>query len=363
MQLGFDKPDAYFAVPPDERATRVLMTPDHVAIDSTHYFLRGVLETPIRGEEKQFGWGVWVKLSHADFKRYVAAEELDDMSKIRTLPGKIASQLPGLPQTLGLAVRIRPVDGRRPLIDLEDADHPLVDEQRNGIHIERALEHLGGVIHRPPRESFGRDFNPVLRTDGWQIDDALARFRAREGVYWLPDAADRKALQMGELVKLVFAIEASNIAGEPEVMRERMWVKIDLLPPPGARTRYSGFLTNQPFAHGRLREGSRVWFGPEHIIDIVRADESKASEADGVLRCDQHGASQKAYICKHLAEGSGLGFHRADEPDNPRPDAWCDVCDEMLLARGAWDEEAEAAAGVVRVCAGCYDAAESRNTR
>ena len=67
MQVGFDKPDAFFAVPPDEREQRVDLTPDVVAIDETHHYLRGVLEIPVRGEAQPFGWGIWVKVAPDDF--------------------------------------------------------------------------------------------------------------------------------------------------------------------------------------------------------------------------------------------------------------------------------------------------------
>lgn len=361
MQVGFDKPDAWFAVEPDERARRVTRTSDVATIDDAHHFLRGVLEIPVAGEAQPFGWGIWVKVSRADFLRYTSTSDERARAPTEPFAGLIATRLAGYPQTLGVPVIVRPsAADLRPLLDVADESHPLAREQREGIRVERVLEHLSRYMHHGEPEPRGDRSIATLAADGWQLDDAVARFRARDGLYWIPTAEDRAAIRVGELAKLIFAIEASDEAGVAEVHREWMWVEVDHARGAGPEAHFTGILANDPHVPGLTRAGMRVWFQPEHVIDIQRG-ESRASESRDVLQCAHHGPSQTTYVCRHLTRGSGLGFNRGDDPDNPRPDAWCDACDALLREEGEWNDRAEAEAGVTLICAGCYDAAEARN--
>ena len=130
MQVGFDKPDAWFALQAEERGARVAFTPDVAVIDNAHHFVRGVLEIPVHGEPQPFGWGIWVKVSRADFASFTGE---GDASNRDPFPGRIASQLAGYPQTLGQLVNVRPSgDALRPLFDAIDAVHPLSGEEREG---------------------------------------------------------------------------------------------------------------------------------------------------------------------------------------------------------------------------------------
>jgi hypothetical protein len=81
----------------------------------------------------------------------------------------------------------------------------------------------------------------------------------------------------------------------------------------------------------------------------------------GRVRCPAHGDTQATFVCGHLARGSGSGFYHADDPTNPRPDAWCGECERRRLeCGGRWTEEVEASLGVQLLCGGCYDAARAR---
>ena len=363
LQVGFAKPDAYFAVPVDERETRVKMTADLAMIDGKHGFIRGVLEIPVRGEPNPFGWGIWVRVERDVFDHHAYAGREGFAPVPPPAAGRIATQLPGYPQTLGVPVRVEASQNttERPFFRTVDESHPLGVEQREGIHVERALEHLSRYLHSGATEPRGRPRFATLEGDGWELDDALARFHSRQGVNWLPDTALREGIRDGEAAKLIFAIEAAAVSGDPEVHRERMWVEVDHVAHAGAETLYSGAVTNDPSVPGLTRLGMRVWFHPHHVIDIAREDGWQASEDPDVLRCTRHGVSQTTYVCQHLPGGSGVGFNQADDPDNPRPDAWCDACDRVLGEEGEWTGRAEEAAKIQLLCASCYDAAEARN--
>ena len=72
------------------------------------------------------------------------------------------------------------------------------------------------------------------------------------------------------------------------------------------------------------------------------------------------------FVCQHILEtlkdGVPRGFWWSTEnPDNPRPDAWCNECEIMVNTAGEWNDETEAFAGVKLICGVCYDEARTMN--
>jgi hypothetical protein len=85
------------------------------------------------------------------------------------------------------------------------------------------------------------------------------------------------------------------------------------------------------------------------------------SESDPV-RCEAHGETRATYMCCHLATGVACGFHADASPDDPWPDAWCDLCEERFQAEGSeWTPALEELADISLLCTHCYDAARERN--
>ena len=81
----------------------------------------------------------------------------------------------------------------------------------------------------------------------------------------------------------------------------------------------------------------------------------------GHVHCDTHGDTPATFVCGHLASGMAREFYCADDPANPRPDAWCEGCERQRVeCGGRWTEEIEAALGVQLLCGGCYDAIRAR---
>jgi hypothetical protein len=82
--------------------------------------------------------------------------------------------------------------------------------------------------------------------------------------------------------------------------------------------------------------------------------------------CCEHGKQQATFVCNHIVESlhdeTPRGFWWANDPENPRPDAWCSDCEERLKANGGdWSEEIEELAHIRLLCGMCYDNAKNLN--
>jgi hypothetical protein len=141
-------PDAWFAVPEEERPARCLLSSDQCIIDDRRFFMVGNLEIPILGSDERFSWDVWVELSPQDFDRACELWEQEGRETEPPYPCRLATSLPGYPETihLGAEVHTRSV-GCRPLIELNPTDHPLLVEQRQGITWQRVQEIAELVLH------------------------------------------------------------------------------------------------------------------------------------------------------------------------------------------------------------------------
>ena len=85
-----------------------------------------------------------------------------------------------------------------------------------------------------------------------------------------------------------------------------------------------------------------------------------------LVECGEHGTQQATYVCQHvvqtLRDGKARGFWWAEDPDNPRPDAWCSECEARVQQSGGeWNTENEALARVTLLCGACYDQAKAIN--
>lgn len=81
-----------------------------------------------------------------------------------------------------------------------------------------------------------------------------------------------------------------------------------------------------------------------------------------VVECALHGPQQATFVCRHvvqsLRDDQPRGFWTSEVSlDNPRPDAWCTECEELVNRVGEWNDATEAFAGVTLLCGACYDRA------
>ena len=148
-----DRPTAYWDVPDDKRESDVFLTSDSCVIADRLFFVRGVLEIPIKGIEEAFTYGVWVSLSEENFIIWEDNYEVEKRSHIGPFFGWFCSLLPIYPDTLHLKSMVYLRDDEiRPRIVLEQTEHPLSIEQHEGISVERALE-IVHILQMPPNDS------------------------------------------------------------------------------------------------------------------------------------------------------------------------------------------------------------------
>jgi hypothetical protein len=148
MSFGADTPAAYHLIPPEQREARCEVSSDVCMIDEKEFFIRGCLELPVLDGPGPFVWGVWTSLSKENFKRAGQLWEKAGREKEPPHFGWLCTSLPLYPETLHLKTQVhtRPV-GQRPFVELEQSDHPLAVEQRNGITMDRVREIAGALLH------------------------------------------------------------------------------------------------------------------------------------------------------------------------------------------------------------------------
>jgi hypothetical protein len=138
--IAYDRPYYVHEVPEAERASRVRLGTDLCIIDDELFFIRCMLLVPIRGTDRRFGWGVWSSLSETNFQRYNEHYD-DDISDWPPMFGWLSNLMSGYPDTLSLELSVQgQVKGQRPTLTVQTMDHPLAEDQRNGITLDRAIE-------------------------------------------------------------------------------------------------------------------------------------------------------------------------------------------------------------------------------
>ena len=85
-----------------------------------------------------------------------------------------------------------------------------------------------------------------------------------------------------------------------------------------------------------------------------------------LVNCEIHGEQQETFVCCHtvesLKDNQPRGFWWSiEQPENPRPDAWCTDCEELVNQHGAWEGKPEEIANIKVICGACYDTVKSMN--
>lgn len=144
MPLSFacDFPDLYANLSPDEREARAVISSDQCVLDEKWFFLRGVIELPLKDAKGTFLWGLWASVTEQNYDeidRLWTEEGRENLGD--SFAARLANALPGYyPSSLNLKVRLylRPV-GQRPVFMVED-EHELKRSQNEGITLHQAAD-------------------------------------------------------------------------------------------------------------------------------------------------------------------------------------------------------------------------------
>jgi hypothetical protein len=139
---GSNEPGPWLALTPQERLTRGVLGPDNCIIDGEQFFLRGCVFVPIQSRDETFVWGLWAGLTRGNYQRIVDIWDDPHRDEEPDFAARLANALPLsiYPSTMNLLCRLQlRSPGLRPAITVV-SDHPLREDQRSGITVQRVLE-------------------------------------------------------------------------------------------------------------------------------------------------------------------------------------------------------------------------------
>jgi len=150
MSYAADSPDNFGWLKEHERAERAILGSDQCIIDQEKYFVRGLIELPVVGFNEVFLWGAWASVWKEDFDEIGEHWETTGRERlIGPYKGTLNNRLSEYPDTFNLkcTIRIQPV-GSRPLFYIDEPEHPLACEQRQGITLERIQQIASRLMHK-----------------------------------------------------------------------------------------------------------------------------------------------------------------------------------------------------------------------
>jgi hypothetical protein len=154
IEPAFERPDAYVAVPREERQRRISDSDSAclIASEDRHElacFVRALLHVPITDEGSRIGWGLWVQIDDHAYRRVVSLWDDPDQAAEPPFPCTVANDIPNYPSTRGLPGVIRLTGPHtRPSLTLAlDCEHAFAVEARTGVLNKRALEWRSWCVH------------------------------------------------------------------------------------------------------------------------------------------------------------------------------------------------------------------------
>lgn len=105
-----------------------------------YFFVRCVLDIPVDGMDRPFGFGCWARVRPEDFRAYWDDFDNPEPEPAEPWQGLLQNDLKPFPSGIDLpcAVRVQP-DRKRPKIELTGDGHPLTRAQRGGITADDLL--------------------------------------------------------------------------------------------------------------------------------------------------------------------------------------------------------------------------------
>lgn len=145
MSFGSPAPLPWVRASDDERARGEINADSCILhdADGTHYFLRGLIEIPLRDTDETFSWGAWVSISETNMSIQARLWDSPERAELDPLFGWLCTDLPCYATTtLSLPTNLQTQSpGLAPLIQVDPAtDHLLAYEQVHGVSLHRVAE-------------------------------------------------------------------------------------------------------------------------------------------------------------------------------------------------------------------------------
>lgn len=141
--------------------------------------------------------------------------------------------------------------------------------------------------------------------DRWKLRSGEVSNREHPASFWIPPVEDRRNVEPGDAVKLMFMMK--------DGWGERMWVDVEKR----RGRKYVGSLVNTPIGIPRLGWGDVIKFRVEHIIDIDKDNGNdfpwpgpSAWQAPGVIDCDVIDTKARVQLTVCPLRGSGIRGRR-----------------------------------------------------
>ncbi|MBI0475694.1 DUF2199 domain-containing protein [Sphingomonas sp. MA1305] len=129
------------------------LSDDFCVINGEDFFVRCVFELPVAGLMNKFGYGVWSTLSRTNFEKYVAAFDDARPGDLGPWWGWLSNDLKTWPETRNIGCWVYPqLDRQRPVVVLDDPEHPLSIAQDVGISVERLMAIYAAEGHGPANQ-------------------------------------------------------------------------------------------------------------------------------------------------------------------------------------------------------------------
>ena len=127
------------------------LSEDFCVIEGKYFMVRSILEIPVQGLERPWGYGCWTTLSRNNFGNYVDGFDNGEFTDDGPWFGWLCNHLKGLfDDAEPLKLDVHPQRGRqRPLLVVQDYRHPLGIAQREGITPSTLFDLLMANGHGP----------------------------------------------------------------------------------------------------------------------------------------------------------------------------------------------------------------------
>lgn len=167
----------------------------------------------------------------------------------------------------------------------------------------------------------------------YRLGNAELLHQAHPRTFFIPTRAEREALGPGDVAKLVFELVEPT---DEMPAAERMWVQV--VEATGGR--YVGVLDNEPAALTSVAAGSRIEFGPEHVVSLWES--WPMGELKAIVSRRSHVQDLRPrYACRQeplSAQDSGWQVLVGDETDTELDDASQALLQPLGFLADRWPE-------------------------